>query len=408
VSAAQGQARGLAAAGPAGAGRAPAEPRGAVATGAGAVDATRAVMRLPAGARVAVAMSGGVDSSTVAGLLVEAGYQVIGLTARLHDLPPETLPHAGACCAPRDAADARAVAAALGFPHYVIDERAAFAQEVIARAAADYEAARTPNPCVECNRSLKFDRLLRRARLLGAQALATGHYARLEPDGAGALQLRRGADASKDQSYFLHPLRPDQAGWLRFPLGRLLKAEVRAHARRLGLPTAEKAESMDLCFTAGQPIGAWLAAQGRSRAGAIVALDGTRLGQHAGLAGFTIGQRRGLGGGGQPARYVVDKRRDGTIVVGDRAALRVAGLELERVGGVSGALPAPGERLGVQWRHRGAVAAAEVIEAADERLRLRLLDHAEAAAPGQSAVLYRGDVLRAGGVIARVWREEGA
>ena len=368
-------------------------------------------LHLPVGARVAVAMSGGVDSSVVAGLLVEAGFEVVGLTARLSDAAPEATARAGSCCAPRDARDARAVAATLGIRHYVIDERERFADLVIAPFAAAWAAGRTPNPCVDCNRHLKFDLLLERARLLGAAALCTGHYARLEPDAAGRWQLRRGLDADKDQAYFLHPLRPEAAASLRFPLGAMSKSEVRAHARRFGLAVAEKPESMDICFTAGRPPGDWLSQRPEVKAtasgGALVALDGTRLGSHGGQHRFTIGQRRGHGiaGTGGPL-YVIAKYAAGAVVLGDRAALAVAEVDVVDAGTIDGAPLAEGAWALAQWRHRGAQRLVQVTAATADRWTLRFAEAAEAIAPGQSLVPTdaegpdAGVRLLGGGVVA--------
>jgi tRNA-specific 2-thiouridylase len=368
-------------------------------TEAAIVERMRAEMRLPPGTRVAVAMSGGVDSSTVAALLVEAGYEVVGLTARLYDEPEDARRRAGSCCAPRDAADARAVADALDIHHYVVDEREAFAEAVIARFAEDYRSARTPNPCVECNRSLKFDRLLRRALTLGAEALATGHYARLRPDALGRPQLSRGVDADKDQAYFLHPLRPGAANWLRFPLGGMDKTEVRAHATRLGVPVADKPESMDLCFTGGLRPADWVARHGGAPAGVVVDLAGTRLGRHDNLAAFTVGQRRGVPIPGPADRYVVEKRADGTIVVGSSDDLQRDAVTLDAFGTIDGSSVEVGARLHAQLRHRGEAHAARVVAADGERLALRFDAPVRAIAPGQSVVLFDGDRVVGGGLV---------
>ncbi|HAN30542.1 MAG TPA: tRNA 2-thiouridine(34) synthase MnmA, partial [Myxococcales bacterium] len=251
---------------------------------------TREQIGLPSGARVAVAMSGGVDSSVVAALLVEAGYDVIGLTARLYDTEATEVPRAGSCCAPEDARDAKGVAAQLGFRHYVLDERQSFREEVIGPFIESWRTGQTPNPCVACNRSLKFDRLLKRALSLGAEVLATGHYAQLDADDGGRPRLRRGMDRGKDQAYFLYPLPAVQARLLRFPLGGLSKTDVREHAERLGLDVAQKAESMDICFVGAKKPADWMAAQGQVPGGELISLDGTRLGRHDNLAKFTVGQ----------------------------------------------------------------------------------------------------------------------
>ncbi len=363
----------------------------------------RAVMRLPAGARVAVAMSGGVDSSAVAALLVEAGYEVFGLTARLYDVDPASIGRAGTCCAPEDARDARNVAWALGIRHYTLDEREVFARAVIARFVADYDRGDTPNPCVECNRTLKFEVLVQEARALGAEALATGHYARLELDGAGQPQLRRGLDPHKDQSYFLHPLGADVGRFVRFPLGAWHKSQVRGHAARLGVPVAEKRESMDVCFVAASTPREFVAGHRGARPGAIVDLAGTQLGQHAGIAGFAVGQRHGLGlPPHQPEAgplYVVDKRPDGTIVVGPHEALRATTVQLRDLSWI-GEPPPVGTELALQVRHRGKAVPARIRESHADSVTLSVLGELFAAGRGQSGVLYAGDRVLGGGIIS--------
>jgi tRNA-specific 2-thiouridylase len=370
--------------------------------------AVRAAVRLPAGSRIAVAMSGGVDSSTVAGLLVEAGYQVFGLTARLYDVDLQAERKSGTCCAPEDARDARSVSQRLGIRHYVLDEREVFRTEVIDRFVQAYDAGDTPNPCVECNRSLKFDRLVGMARALGAEALATGHYARLDLDDRGQPALRRAVDTTKDQAYFLHPLGTGAADYVRFPLGALTKTQVRDHATRLGLPTAAKRESMDVCFVGSQTAQAFVEKQVGSRPGPLVDLAGTRLGQHAGVAGFTVGQRHGLPHfpasiqGDASPRYVLDKRADGTVVVGGREDLRVGELTLDGCTFVSGIAPEPGTPLAIQVRHRATPIAAVITELCDDKLTVRVHGELHAAGRGQSGVLWDGDRVLGGGRIASV------
>ncbi len=369
------------------------------------IDLIRADIALPVGSRVAVAMSGGVDSSVVAALLVEAGYEVIGLTARLYDVDPTEVVRAGSCCAPEDARDARGVAADLGIRHYVLDERAVFERDVMQPFLADWREGRTPNPCVACNRSLKFDRLVGRARMLGAEALATGHYAQLDRDDDGHARLRRGRDRGKDQAYFLYPLQADVAGYLRFPLGAMTKTEVRDHGDRLGLCVADKPESMDICFVGAKKPAEWVAANGGAPSGALVDLAGTRLGQHSNLARFTVGQRRGLGlpGGGEP-HYVVDKSADGTVVLGHHEDLLVARLTLEGYNSVTGSVPATGARVGLQVRHRGRPVEAEVVGSGADGLVLRLCAALDGAARGQAGVLFDADRVLGGGTIQQVTR----
>jgi tRNA-specific 2-thiouridylase len=368
----------------------------------------RELMRLPAGSCVAVAMSGGVDSSTVAALLVEAGYRVFGLTARLYDLDPAQIGRVGSCCAPDDARDAKAVAGVLDIAHYTVDERDSFARDVIAPFEQAWQRGDTPNPCVACNRSLKFDRLVQTAQALGAQAMATGHYARLELDD-GRPTLRRGVDPNKDQAYFLYPLAREASEFVRFPLGGMAKPEVRAHALRLGVPTAAKAESMDICFVGAERTQAWLDKRTAPVRGAIIDTQGRVLAEHTGLAGFTVGQRHGLGLGSRPdgsAWYVIDKRGDGTIVVGEHAQLVVQHMELGECIWLGDAVPPAGEPVQVQIRHRGQAVAARVIRADATSAAIEVHGDLLAAARGQSAVLFDGDRVLGGGLITRADQRE--
>jgi len=352
-------------------------------------------------------MSGGVDSSVVAGLLVEAGYEVFGLTARLYDMDRSAqavaLRRPGTCCAPEDARDARGVARRLGIRHYVVDERELFHDTVIAPFVAAWQAGQTPNPCVECNRSMKFDQLVRKARALGAQALATGHYARLDLDDRGEPALRRGRDKDKDQAYFLYPMNADAAAMMRFPLGAMTKAEVREHAARLGLAVATKRESMDVCFVEDGNTAGWVARQAGARDGKIVDVAGLALGRHDNLASFTVGQRKGLrlsrpADDGEP-RYVLDKRADGTVVVGPRDLLAVRSLEVAPCTFISGRWPETGTSCQVQLRHRGRPADAIVIGRDGDRLTLDVRGELSGAARGQSAVIFDGDRVLGGGLI---------
>jgi tRNA-specific 2-thiouridylase len=273
-----------------------------------------------------VALSGGVDSATAACLLIEAGERVVGITMRLYDARGTSASSGGRCCGPRDVEDARKVASHLGIPFYVVDYEEEFARAVVADFVGSYAAGRTPNPCVRCNQHIKFTPLLRRARALGATALATGHYARI----ADGPLLKRARDPAKDQSYFLFGMPADSLGYVRFPLGELTKEEVRGHARRLGLPNADKEESQEICFVPDGDHAGFVAARAPevARPGAILDGDGAVVGRHDVVHRYTIGQRRGLGAGpaanGQaPApRYVVAlDARAGTVTVGDEAAL---------------------------------------------------------------------------------------
>ncbi len=252
--------------------------------------------------RVLVAMSGGVDSSVAAALLDEAGHDVTGVTLKLWGGESDS-----GCCSVADVEDARRVAAQLGIPHYVFNFADEFEHRVVTPYVDEYVAGRTPNPCVECNRSMKFGRLLERADAMGFDAVATGHHARVRAAGAGRYLLRRGADGAKDQSYVLYMLGQAELARVLLPVGELTKAEVRAHAARLGLRTATKPESMDVCFISrAEGRQRFLAGRTAAVPGAVVDRAGREVGRHDGVVGFTVGQRRGLGVAAGERRYVLD------------------------------------------------------------------------------------------------------
>lgn len=351
--------------------------------------------------RVVVAMSGGVDSSTTAALLHEAGHEVVGVTLRLYDATGTAASLGGRCCGPRDIEDARATAAALGFPHYVLDEADAFRSAVIDDFVGEHRAGRTPNPCVRCNERLKFGPLLRFVRAVGASALATGHYARLERDGKG-VRLRRARDLDKDQAYFLFAVRPEWLAAVRFPLGDLRKDEVRAAARRLSLPNADKPDSQQICFIPDGDHRAFVAARGGAgRAGAIVDEGGAAIGAHDGTHHFTVGQRKRIPAASGVPRFVV--RIDpatGTVHTGPREALARASLAIEDVRWLAPA-PAPGARVrcSVQIRHHAAAHAAWARADGGGAVTVDLDEPIEGGAPGQAAVLFDGDRVLGGGWI---------
>jgi tRNA (5-methylaminomethyl-2-thiouridylate)-methyltransferase len=356
--------------------------------------------------RVVVAMSGGVDSSTAAALLVEQGFEVVGATLKLYDATGTSASVGGRCCGPRDIGDARATATALGFPHYVIDESEAFRASVINEFVAEHRAGRTPNPCVRCNEKLKFGPLLAFADAIGASALATGHYARLIPDAdGGPPTLARAADGQKDQSYFLFGVRPDLLARVRFPLGDKTKSEVRAIARRLGVPNADKPESQEICFIPDGDHKAFVEAHGGAgKPGPIVDdTSGAVLSAHAGTHHFTVGQRRGVPGGAADRRFVL--RIDagtGTVHVGPRDRLGRNALRVSDVRWLAALPPAGSLRCAVQIRHHAVAAAAWVELGADGLVDVRLDEPAMGVAPGQAAVFYdaTSDAVLGGGWIA--------
>jgi tRNA (5-methylaminomethyl-2-thiouridylate)-methyltransferase len=357
----------------------------------------------PSKGRIVVAMSGGVDSSTAAALLVEQGYEVVGATLKLYDASG-TSAAVGRCCGPRDIADARATAAALGFPHYVIDESEAFQASVIDEFVAEHRAGRTPNPCVRCNEKLKFGPLLAFADAVGATALATGHYARLVPaPDAGAPTLARAADVHKDQSYFLFGVRPEWLARVQFPLGAMTKGEVRAAARRLGVPNADKVESQEICFIPDGDHKAFVEARGGAgKAGVIVDDESNAVvAPHAGTHRFTVGQRRGLPGGAGDRRFVLRiDAATGTVHVGPRERLGRTDVRVADVRWL-GAAPLERLRCAVQIRHHATPAAAWVELAGDGCVDVRLDEPALGVAPGQAAVFYDGsDAVLGGGWIA--------
>ena len=381
------------------------DPSVAAARVSGGVDPSVAAARVSGGVdssvaagRVVVAMSGGVDSSVAAARMVEQGYEAIGVTLHLAG-------SASRCCSLDDADDARRVADRLGIRFFVANYKERFDREVKQAFADAYLAGRTPIPCVTCNSRFKFEYLLERARVFGADAVASGHYARSDVDPAtGRRRLLRAADADKDQTYFLFELTQEQLAAVRFPLGELKKSEVRAHARRLGLGTAEKPESQEICFV---PDGDYAAAVERIRPdalpgeGEIVASDGRALGRHGGVHRFTVGQRRGLGLGGGERLYVIQVDAPvNRVVVGPRDALRVGGARLERVNWISGDVPAEPifARVRIRYRHEGAPARIE--STPDGGARVFFDEPVAAVSPGQAAVFDLGDVVLGGGWIA--------
>jgi tRNA-specific 2-thiouridylase len=347
------------------------------------------------GARTLVALSGGVDSAVAAGLLVESGRPIVAVFMR--NGVTGTAGAARSCCSLGDARDARAVADRLGAPFYVHDLQRPFAR-LIDAFARDYAAGLTPNPCVVCNNELKFGDLLALARDLGCDAVATGHYARRDGEA-----LLRAADPAKDQSYLLHGLRREQLARALFPVGHLDKPAVRAHARRLGLPVADKPDSADICFVPGGDYRAVVRERlgGQGRPGPILDAKGREVGRHDGVAAFTVGQRRGLGVAlGEPVFVNAIDPRSGAVRVGGRQQLLRARCTATAVNWLA---PAPLDEVLVQLRHHHVPERARLQTAADGDVTVHFTRPSEAVTPGQYAVFYAGERVLGGG---RIRREE--
>jgi tRNA-uridine 2-sulfurtransferase len=357
--------------------------------------------------RVVAAMSGGVDSSVAAALLAgQEGVdeEVIGVWMRTHGDLPEGYELSRSCCSPDAADDARRVAQLLGIPFFILNVEREFGARVIDAFVDSYLDGATPNPCQACNQYIKFDELLRRGlAAYGADAVATGHYARLEHRD-GRWRLLRAADADKDQTYFLWVLDQDQLARTRFPLGDLTKPEVRRMAAELTLPTAEKPESQEICFVPDGDYREYL--RGRDpaafRPGSIVDRTGRTIGHHTGVAGFTIGQRKGLGLASSRPLYVVDLDADeDRVTVGDAADLERDQLEVSRVNFIGGETPAGPLRVSAKIRHNHEPAPATVRALGAARAEVVFDMPQRAITPGQSCVWYRGDEVVGGGVIER-------
>ncbi|HJU41304.1 MAG TPA: tRNA 2-thiouridine(34) synthase MnmA [Vicinamibacterales bacterium] len=363
--------------------------------------------------RIVVAMSGGVDSSVAAALLAEQGHDVIGVSMQLYDNSQTTESGQrafGTCCTIDDLYDARRVAATIGIPHYIVNFESQFGEHVISNFVREYVSGRTPIPCSHCNSDLKFAELLDRAQAYDAEQLATGHYARIVRDDQGRFHLYRGADTSKDQTYFLFSLTQDQLARAAFPVGHLDKESVRAHAKRLNLHVTAKPDSQEICFVPNGDYAAFVerTAPDATQPGTIVDNEGRVLGTHSGVHRFTIGQRKGLGlsslrlrsGQATEPLYVLEIKPDAAqVVVGSRDSLGRTALTASEVNWISGNAPDDWLRVSAQIRHRHAAAAARVRSTDLGRAEVEFEAPQTAITPGQAVVFYDGDEVLGGGWI---------
>jgi tRNA-specific 2-thiouridylase len=352
--------------------------------------------------RVIVGMSGGVDSSAAAALLLEQGYDVVGITLKLW--PQDCVSRAeDKCCGPQAVTDARSVCHRLGIPYYLIDEAEASQKQVIAHFAEEYKAGRTPNPCVLCNEKLKFGALLDRARQLGGEFVATGHFARVEKSADGERTLlKKGRDSRKDQSYFLFSLRQHQLARTLFPLGEKTKQDTRQVARECQLKTAEKEESMEICFVPDKDYGKFLQAAKlvEKHRGEIVNLRGEVLGHHDGIEFYTIGQRKGLGLSSPKPLYVIELDSvNNRVVVGDDGALDRDEFTVERCNWIPFDEPPAEMRVSAKIRYNHPGTPAIVRPQPGGSAQVKLLTAQRAITPGQACVFYDGDVVVGGGWI---------
>ncbi len=353
--------------------------------------------------RVLLGMSGGVDSSVAGYLLREQGYDVIGVTMKVW--PQDCISRAeDKCCGPQAVADARAVAHSLGIPHYVVDEADQFERTVIDYFTSEYQAGRTPNPCVMCNEKLKFGNLWGKAEALGCDYIATGHYAIIEHQEDRAV-LRKGADPRKDQSYFLFSLRQPQLRRALTPLGAMRKPEIRKIAHSLGLKVADKIDSQEICFVPGNDYKAFLRShlgENEFHRGEIYDVDGNFVGEHDGIELFTIGQRKGLPGGSARPRYVIDlDAKTNRVIVGDVDDLVCDEFKIDRTNWIGRDLTGENVELAVKVRYSHPGTRAKVTPLENHRARIRLHEPQRAVTPGQAAVIYDRDVVVGGGWICR-------
>jgi len=345
-------------------------------------------------------MSGGVDSSVAAALLKQQGYEVIGMMLRLWSEPGAE--EANRCCTPDAMAQARRVSAILDIPFYAIDAQETFHSNVVKYFIDGYARGATPNPCLVCNRLVRWTFLLERALTVGAQCLATGHYTRLEGGGHGSFRLLKAIDQTKDQSYVLHVLDQERLSHALFPLGAYTKIQVRDLARQFGLPVAEQPESQDLCFLGKGDYRSFLIrnAPQVNAPGPILSSDGRLLGEHQGLAFYTIGQRKGLGVSSSEAIYVIEKDSlHNALIVGDKGKLGGTQLVTGAVNWISGIAPSTSFRAQVKIRYKSKEAWAQITPLEDQGAHIFFDEPVRDITPGQAAVIYDGDVCLGGGII---------
>jgi tRNA-specific 2-thiouridylase len=358
-------------------------------------------------AKIIAAMSGGVDSSVMAAMLVEQGHDVVGVTLNVEPRTAalEEVERADACCSLSAVEDARRVADRIGIPHYTLNFKDVFRERVIENFVDEYRRGRTPNPCVRCNEHIKFEAVLHRLHALDAESVATGHFVRRDRDAAtGRWRLSRGVDARKDQSYVLYPLSQELLGRSIFPLGGMTKDEVRARARELGLVTADKPESQEICFVADNNYGGFIAryAPDAVRPGPILDREGRQLGEHRGIVYYTVGQRRGLFLNTAEPLFVVEiDAQLNALVVGPESDLYRIGLIAEDVNWVSIAPPIGAFRATVKIRYRAPEVGATLERLDDARVRVLFDEPQKSVTPGQAAVFYDGELLLGGGTIER-------
>jgi tRNA-uridine 2-sulfurtransferase len=352
------------------------------------------------GNKVVIAMSGGVDSSVAAALLKQQGYEVTGVMLRLWSETGRE--ESNRCCTPDSMALARRVAAHLDIPFYVVDAKELFHSTVVQFFLDGYAQGVTPNPCVICNRQIKWDFLLNHALALGADYLATGHYARKKEEDGGKWRLQRSIDRSKDQSYVLHTLTQEKLAKSLFPVGEYIKPEIRKLAKTFNLPTATRSDSQDLCFLAGEDYREFLRrnAPGIGRTGPILTRDGKTLGEHQGLAYYTIGQRKGLGVASPVPLYVLAKDAvTNTLIVGSEEELGSSGLVAKDINWISGDAPTESFRADVKTRYTAKESSATVTLSDGNQADVRFDAPQRDITPGQAAVFYDGDLVIGGGTI---------